>query len=83
MDNQRLFLWIALAFVAFLNWQAWQIDYGPQPVPPATGDASVTAPAEVKVMPSKVTFPLSVVPVPANGSSAQPGWGSGFTSLHS
>ena len=35
MDNQRLFLWLALAFVGYLNWQAWQTDYGPAPVPAA------------------------------------------------
>jgi len=32
MDNTRLFLFAALAFVAMLIWQQWQLDYGPQPV---------------------------------------------------
>lgn len=32
MDNQRLILFFALAFVLFLTWEAWQADYGPQPV---------------------------------------------------
>ena len=32
MDNSRLFLFAALAFVGMLLWQEWQIDYGPQPV---------------------------------------------------
>ncbi len=31
MDNIRLFLFAALAFVAMLMWQQWQLDYGPQP----------------------------------------------------
>ena len=31
MDNQRLFLFVALSFVALMLWQAWQEDYGPQP----------------------------------------------------
>jgi YidC/Oxa1 family membrane protein insertase len=31
MDNTRLFLFAALAFVAMLMWQQWQLDYGPQP----------------------------------------------------
>jgi len=31
MDNTRLFLFAALAFVAMLIWQQWQLDYGPQP----------------------------------------------------
>jgi len=33
MDNSRLFLFAALAFVGMLLWQQWQADYGPQPVP--------------------------------------------------
>ena len=32
MDNIRLFLFAAIAFVAMLIWQQWQLDYGPQPV---------------------------------------------------
>ena len=37
MDNTRFFLYIALAFVMFLLWQAWRDDYGLQqrPVPVA------------------------------------------------
>ena len=27
MDNQRLFLWIGLAAVLFLNYEVWQRDY--------------------------------------------------------
>jgi YidC/Oxa1 family membrane protein insertase len=33
MDNTRLFLFAATAFVGMLIWQQWQADYGPQPVP--------------------------------------------------
>ncbi len=36
MDLQKLLLWIALAFVTMLLWQAWQRDYGPQPPPVAS-----------------------------------------------
>ncbi len=46
MDNARLFLFAALAFVAMLLWQQWQADYGPKPaglVDSATGQAQ-TAP---------------------------------------
>ena len=32
MDNSRLFLFAATAFVGMLLWQQWQADYGPQPV---------------------------------------------------
>ncbi len=31
MSTTRSFLLVALAFVAFLNWEAWQKDYAPQP----------------------------------------------------
>jgi YidC/Oxa1 family membrane protein insertase len=43
MDNQRLFLFVALSFVMLLLWQAWVEDYGP--APQATDSAEVTAPA--------------------------------------
>ena len=32
MDNVRLFLFLALAFLGMLIYQAWQEDYGPKPV---------------------------------------------------
>jgi len=38
MDNQRLFPWLALAAMLFLNYEAWQHDY-----PPPAVAASVTA----------------------------------------
>ena len=33
MDNQRLFLFVALSFVMLLLWQSWVEDYGPVPTP--------------------------------------------------
>lgn len=36
MDNQRLFIFVALSFVVMLIWQAWLQDYGPKPAPVAT-----------------------------------------------
>ena len=41
MDNVRLFLFMALAFLGMLIYQAWQQDYGPRPV-----DQSAAALAE-------------------------------------
>jgi YidC/Oxa1 family membrane protein insertase len=32
MDNQRVFIWAALALVLYLNFMAWQGDYAPKPV---------------------------------------------------
>ncbi|HEY0684444.1 MAG TPA: membrane protein insertase YidC [Steroidobacter sp.] len=35
MDNQRVFIWAALALVLYLNFITWQKDYAPAPVAPA------------------------------------------------
>ena len=42
MDNQRLFLFVALSFVMLLLWQAWIEDYGP--ASQVTDSAGVAAP---------------------------------------
>ena len=42
MNNTRLFLFAAIAFVAMLIWQQWQLDYGPKPVVSTeSGDGTV------------------------------------------
>lgn len=43
MDNQRLILFLALAFILFLSWEAWQEDYAPKPV--ASPAAETATPA--------------------------------------
>jgi len=43
MDNQRLFLFVALSFVVLLLWQAWVEDYAP--APRIADESGVTAPA--------------------------------------
>jgi len=43
MDNQRIFLWLALLFVLWLNVDAWMKDYGTSPAP-----ATVTATTDGK-----------------------------------
>lgn len=50
MDNQRPILYLALIFILFLIWQAWQQDYGPKPEPgtvseTAQGESSADRPA--------------------------------------
>jgi YidC/Oxa1 family membrane protein insertase len=45
MDNQRLFLFVALSFVLMLIWQAWLTDYGAKPAPTPTEQAQTGAPA--------------------------------------
>ena len=44
-NNIRFFLWLALALTLWINYQQWQIDYGPKPVPAA---AATTATGETK-----------------------------------
>lgn len=53
MDNRTILL-IALGFVLFLIWQAWQQDYGqlsPPPAPEGNKEAVSSAPSEVPSVP--------------------------------
>ena len=57
MDNQRLFLFVALSFVALLLWQTWMEDYGPKPVeseaePSAQTTTGAGTPASSEDIPS-------------------------------
>ncbi|MFO0334731.1 MAG: membrane protein insertase YidC, partial [Pseudomonadota bacterium] len=40
MDNQRLFIWIALLFILWLNFEAWNNKFSPPPA--ATQSAAGT-----------------------------------------
>ena len=45
MNNPRLFLWVALALILFVNYQTWMKDYGSQPVaaqPAVAGQGAAT-----------------------------------------
>ncbi|HEX2493180.1 MAG TPA: membrane protein insertase YidC [Steroidobacter sp.] len=46
MDNQRIFVWAALALVLWLNYVAWERDYAPALPPAASTAAQATAPAQ-------------------------------------
>lgn len=46
MDNQRLFLFIALSFIALMLWESWQRDYHTPAPTPTEASAPVTAPAQ-------------------------------------
>ncbi len=43
MDNTRLFLYAALAFVSLLIWEQWQVDYGPKPAPTEQSQPAASA----------------------------------------
>lgn len=42
MNNQRLFLYIALAFVMYLIWLTWQQEHAPQPIPQQSSEQAST-----------------------------------------
>jgi YidC/Oxa1 family membrane protein insertase len=70
MDNQRLFLWLALAFVAYLNWQAWQMDYRPAPAPPPPAQSAgiEETDADLPGLPE-----MTGTTAPAAGDETEPG----------
>ena len=77
MGNQRIFIWAALALVLWMNWQAWQNDYGPKPQPPAptaTQPGESTPPAQPPGLES--TVPQAGAPaasqVPAPAATGEP-----------
>jgi YidC/Oxa1 family membrane protein insertase len=79
-NNPRIYLWIALALVAWLNYQAWMTDYGPKPganitagqtseagrnpAPPPV-DLSKQIPQAPKTEPSTSTQDKQAAPPPA------------------
>jgi YidC/Oxa1 family membrane protein insertase len=53
MDNQRLFIWAALALILFLNYSTWQRDYAPPPAAAAaTTESAAPAPAAAESLPA-------------------------------
>lgn len=81
MDNQRLLLFAALAFIAMLMWQTWQQDYGPKPVEPqattgiqmpgSTGSADIPQASDGSV-PVAVPAGTAVPSATATGSTDVP-----------
>ena len=80
MDNSRLFLYAALAFVGLLIWEQWNADYGPQPEPvvQTQSESSTAQPQagfelqEINDLPDSVTANSSALESTAAGTvSAQ------------
>ena len=76
-NNPRIYLWIALALVGWLNYQAWMTDYGPRPGANITanspsaahgagsaGDLSSKIPQATKAEPAAGTADSKVTPSP-------------------
>ena len=72
MDNQRLFIWAALAFVLYLNYAAWQSDYAPPPQPAATQTQSASG-ERADALPS--------LPAQSDGTPALPSTSAPTTSI--
>jgi YidC/Oxa1 family membrane protein insertase len=78
MDNQRVFIWAALALVLYLNYTTWQRDYAPAPVAPAaaapSSAANGSAPAEdtLPALPSATEAAQQPQPSAAPAPSEQP-----------
>lgn len=75
MDNQRVFIWAALALVLYLNFMAWQKDYAPPPAPASTAatqtpSANGTAPAANDTLPELPSSDSSAPAASASGTSA-------------
>src|SRR5262245_45041776 len=74
MDNQRVFIWAALAVLLWLNYTTWQRDYAPQAAPVTS---SQTQPATQNT-PPKDTLPelpsdtSTFTPAPAAQSTPAP-----------
>ncbi len=73
MDNQRLFVWAALAFVLYLNYMAWQQAYAP-PAPAATPSAQTQAQRSAESLPTlpsqNQTDGTPALPTPAPSQAA-------------
>ncbi|MEO0972417.1 MAG: membrane protein insertase YidC [Pseudomonadota bacterium] len=78
MEQQRLFLWVSLAFVLLLIWQEWAKDYRQPPPPPASADAQLAAPVDpdAGALPTAPTASddggLPSAPAPTPGSAFVP-----------
>ncbi len=74
MENQRLFLYLALGFLGLLIWQTWLVDYAPQPVPSTVISDTSEAPAAPSAPSADAGIAAPVAPgaSPASPSSAVP-----------
>jgi len=74
MDNVRLFLFLGLAFVSMLLWQAWQQDYGTAPASaPATAPVADGGTADTPDTPAVAAIDTANrAPEASGGASQQP-----------
>ncbi len=73
MDNQRVFIWAALALVLYLNFMAWQKDYAPPPLPTSACDYNDAVCDRYCLPPANDTLPE----LPSGDATAPPASASG------
>ena len=74
MDNQRLFLFFALALVLMLIWQAWEQEHAPRlPSVSAPNTSLATAPSGVPDVPKVASSATEAVPAPKTSESLTSG----------
>jgi YidC/Oxa1 family membrane protein insertase len=72
MDNPRIFLWLALLFIVWLNVSAWLKDYGQPGAPSQPPAATAAAPAPGAGSQLAESLPTVGAPPPAGGAAATP-----------
>lgn len=72
MDNQRIFVWAALALVLWLNYTTWQRDYAPPPVPAAMQSSATQSAQPADTLPQLPSGPSTSTPQQSATSSPTP-----------
>ena len=70
-NNPRIYLWIALALVVFLNYQAWMTDYGPKPGVNTATSAQTPAAANNTPPPADLSNKIPQAQQPATAGNKQ------------
>lgn len=84
MDNQRVFIWAALALVLYLNFMAWQGDYAPKPVPGANTTEQTQSANGGSAAPRDTLPELpSATPAAPNAQSTSAASAAGSDAVHS
>jgi YidC/Oxa1 family membrane protein insertase len=70
MDNQRIFIWAALALVLWLNYTTWERDYAPPPAPvvAAKSETGAPAPSSAESLPALPSSPGAASATPATSA---------------
>jgi len=77
METRRLIVYLALVYVVFLLWQAWQEDYGPKPPAPVVEQGPVSqaqdSPGQANDLPAAGAAPPAPAAPPVVEKPFQPG----------